>query len=126
MCVISSYTDRLLLHTGMVFTSGREWAEQRKTTIDILKKLGMGKNSLAKKVEEEVYHFVEAIRKKNGHTVDLSNLTYVSISNNICSIVFGYRFQYDDPIFMTYMNLMKETIHELAGEFSDIIFIFMV
>ncbi|PVD29098.1 hypothetical protein C0Q70_11695 [Pomacea canaliculata] len=99
---------------GVVDSSGPVWKAQRKTSLEILRELGMGKNILAEKIQEEVKEYIEAIAKKNGEPQDLTRITQVSVSNNICSIVFGKRFEYEDPVFKGYMQRIEENI-QAAG-----------
>jgi hypothetical protein len=48
--------------------------------------------------------------------VDLQWLTNCSVSNNICSIVFGQRFQYDDAVFLGYLAKVEDNVkHILSG-----------
>ena len=103
---------------GIGGTSGRIWKEQRKTSLEILRELGMGKNLLADKIQEEVTHYIRALEDLEGAPVDLSKLTRVSVSNNICSIVFGQRFEYDDSGFRDCLNAMDQLFKILAGRFS--------
>ncbi|XP_025098460.1 cytochrome P450 2J2-like isoform X2 [Pomacea canaliculata] len=103
-----------LLKSGVVDSSGPVWKAQRKTSLEILRELGMGKNILAEKIQEEVKEYIEAIAKKNGEPQDLTRITQVSVSNNICSIVFGKRFEYEDPVFKGYMQRIEENI-QAAG-----------
>ena len=83
--------------------------------------MGMGKNLLAEKIQEEVTHFMRAIEDLQGAPSDLQALTTTSVSNNICSIVFGQRYQYDDPVFNSYLKAVDENIQNLAGESDNIL-----
>ena len=100
---------------GIGGTSGRIWKEQRKTSLEILRELGMGKNLLADKIQEEVTHYIQAVEDLEGAPADLSKLTQVSVSNNICSIIFGQRFEYDDSSFRGYLNAMDQLFKIIAG-----------
>jgi hypothetical protein len=51
---------------------GPAWKEQRTTALQILREMGMGKNVLAERVQEEVAHYVQAIEKHQGAPVDLA------------------------------------------------------
>jgi hypothetical protein len=42
------------------------WKEQRSTSLQILREMGMGKNVLAEKIQEEVTHYVQAIEEHQG------------------------------------------------------------
>ena len=104
---------------GLAGTSGLVWKEQRKLCLEILREFGMGKNLLADKIQEEVTHYVRAIEDLQGASEDLSTLTQVSVSNNTCSIVFGQRFQYDDPDFISYLTAMDHNAKILTGKFRQ-------
>ncbi|KAL8604729.1 hypothetical protein ACOMHN_017688 [Nucella lapillus] len=108
-------TDRISKERGVVMSSGTTWKEQRKTSLGILREMGMGKNVLAEKIQEEVGHFIQAVENLEGKPADLNHLTTVSVSNNICSIVFGKRFEYDDPVFAMYLNNLEENVKKLSG-----------
>ena len=105
----------LYVHPGLFFTNGVEWKEQRTTSLEILRRLGMGKNVLADRIQEEVTHYIRAIQQHQGAPVDLQHLTQTSVSNNIMSIVFGKRFEYDDPDFKKYIHAMDDTMGSLTG-----------
>ena len=96
------------------------WKEQRKTSLEILREFGMGKNLLVDKVQKEVAYYIRAIEDLQGAPADLSKLTGVSVSNNICSIVFGKRFKYDDPDFINYLQLFDENIKNIGGRYTDV------
>ena len=40
------------------------------------------------------------------------------MSNNICSILLGKRFEYDDPDFISYLEAMDENLKLLEGTLS--------
>ncbi|PVD29094.1 hypothetical protein C0Q70_11691 [Pomacea canaliculata] len=56
-------------------TSGAVWKDQRKVSLDILRELGMGKNVLAVKVQEEIKEYIRVISESQGQPLDLSHLT---------------------------------------------------
>ena len=84
-------------------------------SLEILRDFGVGKNLLADKIQEEITHYIRAIEDHQGAPVDLHSLTSVSVSNNICSIIFGQRFEYDDPGFNSYLRAMDQNLKILAG-----------
>ena len=106
-----------VFRAGIVGSSGSLWKEQRKTSLEILREFGLGKNLLADRIQEEVTHYIRAVEDHQGAPADLTKLTQVSVSNNICSIVFGRRFQYDDPDFIGYISVMDEVFRSLSGKF---------
>jgi hypothetical protein len=49
---------------GIIDTSGQLWRDQRKTSLRILRALGMGQNLLAQRVQMEVHRFCDVITKQ--------------------------------------------------------------
>ncbi|XP_025098705.1 cytochrome P450 2U1-like [Pomacea canaliculata] len=101
-------TDYISKNKGVVASSGVLWKEQRKVSLEILREMGMGKNVLAEKIHEEVREYVKAVAAHQGKSFDPKDMTHVSVSNNICSVVFGTRYAYDDPTFLNYISTMDE------------------
>ncbi|XP_025099198.1 LOW QUALITY PROTEIN: cytochrome P450 2F3-like [Pomacea canaliculata] len=106
-----------LKSTGVIESSGPIWKAQRKTALEILRGFGFGKNILAERIQEEVTEYLKAIAEKKGQPQEPGPDDQVSVSNNICSIVFGKRFEYDDPVFNSYMHTLEENARE-AGSAS--------
>ncbi|XP_059152572.1 cytochrome P450 2J4-like [Physella acuta] len=82
---------------GLTQSSGHDWREQRTVAYSILKKFGMGKNILAEKIGEEVDAIINELAKENGRALNIRWLINISISNIICSIIIGKRFEFHDP-----------------------------
>ena len=111
-------TDTVMINsnrTGVGDTSGPLWRAQRKTMVEILRQFGMGKNIMAEKVQSEVDEFVKALGSKDAQSFDPSKLVQVSASNNICSILFGQRFDYDDDHFLKLVEAMEEMFKVTGG-----------
>ncbi|KAK7471845.1 hypothetical protein BaRGS_00035504 [Batillaria attramentaria] len=95
---------------GIVLASGAEWKTVRKACLEILRDFGMGTNLLAQKIQEEVTEYIRTIASKNGKPFDVTRLTQISVSNNICSILFGKRFDYDDQEFKDFMKAIDTVV----------------
>ncbi|BFZ12387.1 hypothetical protein BsWGS_15427 [Bradybaena similaris] len=100
---------------GIINNSGAEWKEQRATTMTILRNFGMGKTSLAESIHGEVSSYLEEISSFKGKPKDVRTLTNASVSNVICTIIVGQRFDYNDPYFNNFMHIFNEQIRLLAG-----------
>ena len=92
---------------GVVNTEGPPWKEQRRFALSSLRDFGMGKHSLEHKIHEELQFFTDEVKKKDGQAFDITFLMNKAISNIICSIVFGERYDYEDA----YFNEMIELLH---------------
>ncbi|KAI8504432.1 hypothetical protein Bbelb_175500 [Branchiostoma belcheri] len=96
---------------GVLFAAyGPEWKHQRKFTLMTLRDFGVGKRSLEGKIGEEANMLVQEVGSKNGQPFDFKELLPNAISNVICSIAFGNRFEYGDPEFVRLIGLMNAAV----------------
>ncbi|CAH1225399.1 CYP2U1 [Branchiostoma lanceolatum] len=83
---------------------GPKWKEQRKFALMSLRDFGLGKRSMEGKILEEARALGDEICKKDGCAFSISQMMQSAVSNVICSIVFGCRYEYDDT---TFENILK-------------------
>ncbi|KAL8615481.1 hypothetical protein ACOMHN_053817 [Nucella lapillus] len=98
--------------TRVVNSSGAVWKEHRKFTLNTLRNLGIGK--VEDKVQEELKAFCQVLDDTHGADFDPGHPLQTAIANIICSIAFGKRFEYDDPIFVNFLEIFDENMG-LAG-----------
>lgn len=55
------------------------------------------------------------IASNTGKPFDTKMILNSAVSNVICSILFGERFEYDDPVFLTLLKLMNENTKLLGS-----------
>ncbi|XP_034359477.1 cytochrome P450 2J4-like [Arvicanthis niloticus] len=106
--------ERVFKDNGIIYSSGQTWKEQRRFALMILKNFGLGKKSLEQRIQEEAQHLVEAIREEKGQPFDPHFRVNNAISNIICSVTFGERFDYNDTQFQEIMKLLDETLSSAA------------
>ncbi|CAH1775796.1 unnamed protein product [Owenia fusiformis] len=94
--------------SGLFNVEGPRWEEQRKFTITTLKEFGLGRNRIEQTIQKEFLELSKEIAKHNGEAFDMKHLLNTCVSNIICSMVFGHRFNYTDKTFQRMMNLMGE------------------
>uniref|UniRef100_A0A8C6L8M4 Cytochrome P450 2K1-like n=1 Tax=Nothobranchius furzeri TaxID=105023 RepID=A0A8C6L8M4_NOTFU len=82
---------------GVLWSNGDSWREMRRFALTNLRDFGMGKKACEDKIVEECQHLTEVFR--NFKAFDSLNSINCSVSNIICSMVYGSRFEYDDPAF---------------------------
>ncbi len=99
---------------GIVPSNGETWREQRTFSHSVLRGFGVGTNTLEQKIGEELSAFVRELGRKKCNSFDPRYLVQVSVSNVICSIVFGTRYQYNDPHFKKYIEVLDETFKVLG------------
>lgn len=84
---------------GVIMSNGQEWVDLRRFTMVALKDFGVGKKSLEEKIQEEARFLVELFSKQNKKPFDVSKVFSKATSNIISSIIFGSRFDFNDPDF---------------------------
>ncbi|KAL7388151.1 hypothetical protein ABVT39_008213 [Epinephelus coioides] len=99
---------------GITWSNGEIWKEMRRFAVMNLKDFGMGKKACEDKIIEECHRLIEVLKKFKGEALDTTQPIYYAVSNIICSMVYGNRFEYDDPQF-TYMLECMRTRVKLAG-----------
>uniref|UniRef100_A0A8C8TJU4 Cytochrome P450 2J2-like n=1 Tax=Peromyscus maniculatus bairdii TaxID=230844 RepID=A0A8C8TJU4_PERMB len=103
--------ERVFNNTGLLMSSGQTWKEQRRFALMTFKNFGLGKKSLEQRIQEEALHLADAIGEEEGHPFDPYLKITNGVSNVICSITFGKRFEYDDGQFQELLKLSNEVIY---------------
>ncbi|XP_012662668.1 cytochrome P450 2J2-like [Otolemur garnettii] len=100
--------ERIFQGNGLFGSKGQVWKEQRRFALTTLRNFGLGKKSLEERIQEEAHHLVEAIKEENGQPFDPHFKINNAVSNIICSITFGERFEYQDGEFQELLRLLDE------------------
>ncbi|XP_041858959.1 cytochrome P450 2K1-like isoform X1 [Melanotaenia boesemani] len=96
---------------GILFANGDSWKEMRRFALATLRDFGMGKRVAEEKILEECGHLIQTFEKHDGKPFDTTCPINYAASNIISSIVYGSRFEYNDPRFRNLVSRAKETIH---------------
>ncbi|VDI69339.1 Hypothetical predicted protein [Mytilus galloprovincialis] len=100
---------------GVVLSNGQEWVDLRRFTMVALKDFGVGKKSLEEKIQEEARFLVELLSKQNKKPFDVSKVFSKATSNIISSIIFGSRFDFNDPVFIRLLGNIDYLFKNNAG-----------
>ncbi|KAI8787778.1 cytochrome P450 18a1 [Biomphalaria glabrata] len=114
-----------LPQAGVVASSGRTWKVHRSVSLQILRNFGLGKNILAERIQEEVSFYISSLWECLGRPTDIKMMTTMSVSNIICSVMFGQRFDYTDQSFIKITSLLENFFRtfELNGVINFVPFL---
>uniref|UniRef100_A0A8C3S4Q5 Cytochrome P450 2G1 n=1 Tax=Chelydra serpentina TaxID=8475 RepID=A0A8C3S4Q5_CHESE len=104
---------------GVVFANGERWKQLRRFSLTVLRNFGMGKKSIEERIQEEAQFLLEAFRNTNEEPFDPTFFLSRAVSNVICSIVFGDRFDYEDKEFLSLLQMMNESFREISTPWSQ-------
>ncbi|XP_073454652.1 cytochrome P450 2F3-like [Aquarana catesbeiana] len=80
----------------IAFTNGERWKSLRRFAQLTLRNFGMGKKSVEERIQEEAQFLIKEFKKTKGAPVNPTKYFARTVSNVICSIIFGSRFDYED------------------------------
>jgi len=104
---------------GIIFPDGYLWKEQRKFAVKTLKQLGLGKNSLERKIEEETFElckYLSELVNSGQNLIRVDDFFDLPSLNVIWSLVNTSRFNYEDQHLKQMIELIdKFTMNSFVG-----------
>ncbi|KAM6938879.1 cytochrome P450 2J4-like [Lycodopsis pacificus] len=101
------HTD-VLPNLGIINSNGHKWKQQRRFALFTLKYFGVGKKSLESSILDEVIYISKEIANHKGKPFNLHLIMNNAVSNIICSLVFGHRFEYGNEKFLKLLTLLDK------------------
>ncbi|XP_038045429.1 cytochrome P450 2U1-like [Patiria miniata] len=101
------FGEGMSLKGSVIMSNGEVWKERRRFGLSAMRTLGMGKRSVEHKITEEARYLLECFDGEGEKPFDPEHAILNAVSNIICLISFGYRFEYSDPKFARLIKLVK-------------------
>ncbi|KAJ7992922.1 hypothetical protein DPEC_G00267100 [Dallia pectoralis] len=98
------------LSYGLFMSNGLSWKKQRRFALSSLRTFGLGNNSMERVICEEICYLQEDLEKEIGGAFYPASMFNNTVSNIICQMVFGRRFDYGDHKFQTMLKYMNEAV----------------
>ncbi|XP_039624155.1 cytochrome P450 2B4-like [Polypterus senegalus] len=105
---------------GLILSNGERCKQLRHFTVSALRNFGMGKRSIEELIQEEIKYLLEEFRKTKGSLCDPTIILGRAVSNVICSIVFGQRFDYEDKLFVHLITLLIKNVQLASTPFAQL------
>ncbi|CAG2166249.1 unnamed protein product, partial [Oppiella nova] len=99
---------------SIVDDSGHSWSEDRKLATQVLRELGFGKTIMEVKITDEIHYLIKRIDETDGEPMNIHEVLVPSVSNIIMQLVFGHRYEYNEP---TRQNL-DQTLDQMPHVFN--------
>ncbi|XP_077985963.1 cytochrome P450 2U1-like [Glandiceps talaboti] len=84
---------------GILDAPSPVWQEMRKYSLRSLHAYGMARNLTEQRIHDECGFLMEQLDKHVNKPIDIRHLVMNAVSNIMCAMLFGHRFDYDDKEF---------------------------
>ncbi|KAL1769373.1 cytochrome P450 2G1 [Sigmodon hispidus] len=111
--------DKNFQNYGLAMANGERWKVLRRFSLSTLRNFGMGKRSIEERIQEEAGYLLKELHKVNGVPIDPTFYLSRTVSNVICSVVFGNRFDYEDECFQKLMKMINESFVEMSKPWAQ-------
>ncbi|XP_056120637.1 cytochrome P450 2C31-like isoform X2 [Rhinichthys klamathensis goyatoka] len=117
------------LHTilrgyGLTISNGDRWLQLRRFTLTTLRDFGMGRKRMEQWIQDEKLHLLNSFEETKSTPVDPTFFLSRAVSNVICSLVFGQRFDYDDKSFLHLLQIISRLVRFVSSPWGQLYNIF--
>ncbi|XP_043115538.1 cytochrome P450 2G1-like [Puntigrus tetrazona] len=106
---------QILRGYGLVISNGDRWRQLRRFTLTTLRDFGMGRKRMEQWIQEESRHLLKSFEETKLTPVDPVFFTSRAVSNVICSLVFGQRFDYEDKDFLGLLQIISRLLRFISS-----------
>ncbi|XP_013926312.1 PREDICTED: cytochrome P450 2D6-like [Thamnophis sirtalis] len=111
--------DDILKKKGIILAPyGPAWKEQRRFSLMLLRNFGLGKKSMQEKILQEATCLIEAFAENSDSPLDPRPFLETAVTNIMSSILFGKRFENDDNVLRTVMDVSHQNLKMMTGPWA--------
>ncbi|XP_008852245.1 cytochrome P450 2F2-like [Nannospalax galili] len=111
--------ERFTHGNGIAFSNGPRWRTLRNFALGALKEFGVGRRSIEERIQEEASCLLGEFQAIVGTPFDPRRLLDNAVSNVICSVVFGKRYDYGDPEFLRLLDLFSDNFRIMSSKWGE-------
>ncbi|KAL1260228.1 hypothetical protein QQF64_008055 [Cirrhinus molitorella] len=100
---------------GLVISNGDRWRQLRRFTLTTLRDFGMGRKRMEQWIQEESRHLLKSFEETKSTPFDPAFFLSRAVSNVICSLVFGQRFDYEDKNFLHLLQIISRLVRFISS-----------
>ena len=104
---------------GVFWQNGKLLKDGRRFALSSMRDFGVGKKSIEGKIQEESVALCNELMKKAGKPHDVNILLQKSVTNIICNVLFGSRFEYSDQDFHQLLRMIEFNFE--SGAFTSVV-----
>ncbi|XP_039510002.1 cytochrome P450 2C8-like isoform X2 [Pimephales promelas] len=113
------FLNRVVKGYGLIVSNGERWRQLRRFTLTTLRDFGMGRKRMEQWIQEESEHLLKSFEETRSKPVDPVFFMSRAVSNVICSLVFGQRFDYDDKSFLHLLQIISRLVRFVSSPWGQ-------
>ncbi|KAF4103760.1 hypothetical protein G5714_014747 [Onychostoma macrolepis] len=106
---------KVLRGYGLAISNGDRWRQLRRFTLTTLRDFGMGRKRMEEWIQDESRHLLKSFEETKSTPVDPAFFLSRAVSNVICSLVFGQRFDYEDKNFLHLLQIISRLLRFISS-----------
>ncbi len=107
--------------SGIVFSNGQTWVEQRRFALHILRDLGFGKGNMEELIKDEVEQLCLNLERKEGEAMDVRHRFNVAVLNSLWKITTNEKLKYEEPKLRKILTVLDKALQEFASPINQIV-----
>ncbi|XP_030076018.1 cytochrome P450 2F2 [Microcaecilia unicolor] len=110
--------DTYIKGNDVAFSNGEKWKALRRFALQTMRNFGVGKRSIEERIQEENQFLMKVIRNTNKSPFEPTQIICRSVSNVICSVLFGSRFDYEDKVFQNIARSIDDNFKLMSSSWG--------